>query len=807
MLFNYITIAIRNLIRNKVYAFINVVGLSIGLACTLLLALFVHHEWRYDRFHEKASQLYQVIRIDHYDGDSLQQGLLHPDYPAIIREAYPDIKQSARLIPSNIWVGSGETSLRKRVHFVDPDYLAMFSFPLVEGDPATALDHPAKAIMTQRAVKDFFGQQMAPADAVGQTISLSSRSGEALHTVSAVISTPPDHSSLRFDFLVPYENHRHYGRMQSGDSHVPFFVDLGGTPIGEAKQRLKDLSLALEEGRIEAARVSQKMDPPKAVKYDLIPLLDLHHYQELGSSVFHPSDPTQVRVLALIAGIVFLLSCVNYAMLTLSRSGGRSSEVGMRKVMGAHRHQLVGQFLGEALATTLIGLAGALVVAEMLLPGFSELTEKPLTLFAPGIGAILVVGGILVMFVALLGGSYPGFLLSRLMPRVLLTGTSTGTSNRSVTSSLMSIQYAIATGLIICTVVIVQQLGYVRSKYLGYTKDPILVVNLRGSTPGVEDRGRRFKLAMERVPGAISTALVSSSFTKGSSMIGTRTPEGQSVIMRVIMRVFGVDPDYLTVLGLTVSQGRFFSNDQPSDRGGAVVVNERFVRAFGWEEPVGQILPSFSYGGQPTVVGVVKDYHYDSLHKEIGPALLHMSPEVRLSKALVRLRSDSVSETLDDIRELWPELTGDLAFDFSFQDEDVDRRYRVDDRWARIVATAAGFAIFIACMGLFGQAALAISKRTKEIGIRKVLGAAAHDILALLSRDLVKLVAVSNLIAWPLAYYASDEWLSGFAYRISLSPALFVMGGCTALLVAIGTVVYLGLRAASTNPAAALRSE
>ncbi len=501
-------------------------------------------------------------------------------------------------------------------------------------------------------------------------------------------------------------------------------------------------------------------------------------------------------VLSAIGAVVLLIACINFTTLSLGYSARRSLEVGIRKVLGAHRGNLMQQFWGETLLMSLLALILGSALARLFLPVFNNLIAGEVTI-VPSWELIVALTGVLV-FVGLAAGSYPALILSKLQPISVFKGNTRTRRRKPFARALVIVQYALSIVLMICTGIMAQQLDYLQSKNLGYTSEQVIV--LRNAT---RENLQRLRDALRDHDRIVNIASGGYSFINSTKLRGHLLPDG------TLLRIWSmwIDDAYLETLGIDLKMGRNFSPDFPSDPNRAVIVNETLADIFGWDDPIGQPFPVLNKTEPHQVVGVVKNFHFESLHNEIEPIVFHTSPDDGPSVILVRIRPEDVNSSIALLRETWKKIEPARPFTFVFLDQQVNRQYREEQRWVQIVWYASGFGILIACLGLFGLVSLSVSQRTKEIGIRKVLGASVSEIIALLSREFVLLLTIANLVAWPVAYWAMGQWLNGFAYRIAPSVKIYVLCSLLAVVIALCTVSLQAIRAARSNPIDALRYE
>ena len=816
MLKSYLTIALRTLRKHSGYAFINVFGLALGMACCLLILMLVRHEWSYDTFHADGDRIYRVLYEETGpDGDLAYQRLIHPRIGPAMAEAFPSITHLARYVQGNLEVQHERERIRERVAEVDSTFFELFSFPFLVGDPATALDDPQNIILTAEAAEKYFSATPVTGyhEVLGQTVTLARGENEWPFTVSAVLAPLPTTSSIQFDLALSF---RQYANIRLGANnwggrnslYIKLAEDQGPEALEEAFKPFTALHLG---DHIDARRNASRIgEGEEAFKMVLQSLRDVHLNPEVGNTYEEAThDPLYSYILSGIALLVLLIACINFMTLSLGRSAGRAREVGMRKVLGAYRSQLMKQFWGEAVLLSLIALVLSLLLAGLALPAFNALTGQTLSFgqFGDALSIGTLVG--LVTFIGLVAGGYPAVVLSRFQPVSVLKGNVGTGQRRRFTQGLVVLQYTFSIALIISTLVMYQQLDYLLHKDLGFKGDQIVVVQTNGlSTPQENQVLQVFREELgsyDRVTNVLRTGY---SFTKSYDTYGWNAPDGTPMWGHN----FGVDHDYIEVLDMKIVAGRTFSRDLPTDSTQSVLVNEAFVREFNIAAPIGYELSGYDgYFGDidPVIIGVVEDFNFQSLRETVEPAILNMHPDyyMGMNAMLVKIKPEDVPGTLALLETTWKKVFPEKPLVSTFLDADMDAQYQDEQRWSSILTYSALFAILIACLGLFGLATLTVSRRTKEIGIRKVLGASVSGLAVLVAREFAVLVGVATVLAWPLAYFGMTRWLETFAYSIDLGLLVFIVAGLLALGLAVGTVSYHALRAAAADPVKTLRYE
>jgi putative ABC transport system permease protein len=798
---NYLLVALRTLRRQKGHAFINVFGLAVGIAGCLLAGLFVRSELTYDRFHDHAEQIVRAWVFEDYGPDEQFFNTVTPLPlgPTLAAEV-PDVEAFTRTLPYTVTVVRGAETASETAFLVDPAFFDIFSFPLVAGsaDPLAQRDG---VVLSASAAQRYFGE----ADPVGQPMTVQLGEVERTLTVAAVAADPPLTSSVQFSVLLPFSQVE--GLVSERQLNSWFNVN------AETYALLRDgVTPADVEAQLPPV-IATVLGPDFEGTYTvgLQPLLDIHLNPDVPTGIAPVSDPRYAVILGVIALLVLLIACINFTTLAVGRSVERTREVGVRKALGAQRGQLMGQFWGEAALMTGLALVAGFGLAAFALPTFNDIAGRTLSLTPD---APLLLGALgLVGIVALVAGSYPAVILSRSRPAEVLRGRlGLGTRSR-LQRGLVALQFALSIGLLAGTLVIAQQLRYLQSANLGYDADR--VVTLPDTSPvraGLEPIAPLLG-ALEQ-ESAVSAASASSfSFGDPAWAEGGFTDAADRYRT---FRFSTVAPTFTEAMQIPLAEGPGFAS-APALAAKQAVVNRAFTDTFDGVV-VGQPLPD-PFGAY-TVAGITEDFHYASLHSAVEPLLLVTDVEP-LAEALenvgfaaspaldvlVRLGPGPLPEAMATIERVWAETMPDRPFDYVFLDDALDQQYRAEERLGRIVGIASGLAVLIACLGLFGLAALVAVQRRKEVGVRKVLGATVPQIVLLLSKDLAALVAVAFVVAAPLAYLLVRQWLDDFAYRVGLGPGTFLLAGGLTLVVALATVSVHAVRAATAGPVKSLRSE
>ncbi len=801
MLRHYLTVALRQVRRHAGYASINVVGLAVGIACCLLIALYVQQEWSVDRFHANADRLYRLNKVVTPRTGGTERHVITsgPMAPALV-DAYPEVEQAVRLLPwfDTVVMTHGATVLLPEdVVFADSNFFDVFSFRLQRGDPGTVLAAPLSIVLTETTAARLF----AAADPVGQSVRWLN---ELDYTVTGIAEDPPAASHLRYDALVSFSS------LEPGRGALEF-----GWIANWFPQAL--YTYLLLDGRADAGALEAKLPafmqrnfPDRADQY----ILYLQAFSEiyLGSSDLlyarnlRQGSRTYVYVFSVVAVLVLLIACINFVNLATARAAKRAREVGVRKVMGAHRRQLARQFIGETLLLALLALGLAAALVEVALPAFTAFTGAALP-FGVWRNPLVLIGLAAVWLVVGAGaGAYPAFVLSGFRPVRVLRGTGSGPAGGGWSRQvLVAVQFAISIALIAGTAVVYRQMDYMQTKDLGFEKAQVVVLSLDGTA--MQEQYDAFKQALLQHPNVTHAA--GSNSVPGSSTMGFGiNPQGKAQDESWTAQAIRLDDfDLPETYGMKLAAGRYFSEQYPTDATHAVVINEALARSLGWtaEEAVGRRLDVPGEVDEGTVVGVIRDFHYASLHQAIAPLLLYYAP--RHATLSLRLTGNDLPGTLASIRQTWEAFEGAYPFDYAFLDQTFARLYESEQRLMQTLGLFAVLAILVACLGLFGLAAFNAERRTKEIGIRKVLGASVPGLVAMLSKDFARLVLIAFVVAAPVAYLVMTRWLDAFAYRVDLGPGVFLAAGAVALAIAFLTVGYQALRAALADPVKSLRYE
>jgi putative ABC transport system permease protein len=793
MLRNYVVISYRNIVKNIGFSLISLLGLAIGLACFVLIMAYVRFEMSYDRFHEKADRIFRIISTDSrpemspnvfraYNADPLADSL---------RTDYPEVRHVTRLYPfgSTAVLKTGDRVFTENGYFADPDFLEIFSFPLLRGDKAEALAAPASIVLTERTASKLFGDR----DPIGQTVSYRVTQGQADLTVTGIVEDVPRNSHLQFAFIVSLAS-------MEADKSNSYMFDNWNVWNFHIYAELGDSSLRKPMEEILTAFV-RKMKPESektGFQFALQPVTDIHLKSNIQGELATNNEIRYIYLFLSIAVLTLLIAAINYMNLVTARSSTRAREIGIRKVTGAGRRQLFQQFLGESLVFAFLALIMALAIVRLALPRFSSLAGVDLRLadLTSASFLLLIVGATLLT--GILAGAYPALVLSAFHPvRILKEMAVSGQKSSRLRNLLVVGQFAASIVLIVCSLVVAKQLRFIQSQRLGFDREHVVIIPLRETETLAKSSA--IKTDLLRYPEVESVSQTSGLPTKiRSHMIGAKLKgeKGETVVTDFYFDY--VDEDFLKVFKIELAAGRNFS---PGDQN-VFLINETLMKRVGWTDIAGREIPFLGKG--QNVIGVVKDFYFRSFHDSMAPMVLAFE---RGNNLAVRIRPGDVPKTVALLKDIFERNTKSQPWDFSFFDDEFNALYRKEQRSGQIFGAFAALAVFIACLGLLGLAAFAVERRTKEIGVRKVLGASAPHLAVRLSREFLGLVLVANVIAWPVAYYAMSRWLQGFAYRIGLSVWVFVLAAAGAFFVALLTVSTQTFRAASANPVESLRYE
>lgn len=809
MIKNYLKTAWRNIRKHSFYSFLNIFGLSLGLASCMLITLYVVEELSYDRFFENSDRTYRINSELKFGGADMKMAVASDPMGYTLKKDYPQVEavtrlreQGSHLVRRN---ENAENLTEALVVFADSTFFDVFSVPLLAGDPKTALREPNTLVLSERDAAKYFGKESP----IGKTLLLDNKT---TYRVTGVMENIPANSHISNLNMLLSMATLEESRENSWGSHNfnTYLVLREGI---DYRQFEKNLDVVVEKyvgpwvQSIMGATLEDLKKSGNYLRYSLIPLTDIHLYSDRTAELSINGNIQYVSIFSVVALFLLIIACVNFMNLATARSSNRAREVGVRKALGSDRTSLMSQFLIESTLLSYLSLGLALLLAFLAMPLFNQLAGKEMSipLFSGTFWFVLLLMGALV---GMLAGSYPAFFLSGFKTIKVLKGSS-ATDGRGgyLRNSLVVFQFMISVMLIIGTIIIYRQLNYIQSKSLGYNKDQVLIIN-NGSALG--SQGEAFKQQVLALPNVESGTVTYYLPTPSSRSDSPLFPEGQLVQEKAVsMQNWQVDQDYAETLGLKILKGRFLSREFPSDSM-AIVLNEEAVRMLGYDDPIGKRVSTFSDLQNKTqraftIVGVVKNFHYESLRKNIGALSLTLGRGTGMF--VFRLQTNDVMNSVSKAEAIWKRMAPGQPFEYRFMNEDFDSTYRAEQRVGRIFITFALLSILIGCLGLFGLAAFTAERRTKEIGVRKVLGASVSNITTMLSKDFLKLVLISIVVATPIAWYGMDRWLDDFAYKVNIQWWIFVLAGALAIAIALLTVSFQAIKAAMMNPVKSLRSE
>ncbi len=794
---NYLKIALRNIKKYKGYSFINITGLAVGMACCILIFCWINDELSYDQFHNNIDHLYRVVRSERNPDGTINQyaGTSSPVGPSL-KESYPEITEFSRLYTFSRQRGrvllkyKNNQFYEDRFYCADPSFFSIFTFPFIQGNPHSALTNPNSVVITQDMAEKYFGDE----NPVGKTLTIVNSHDL---TVSAVIENIPANSHVQFDFISPLEpllDQFSWMRKWNIPHFYTYVLIENSANLHEVSQKIRD----------HLKRYEPEFYKTSLNQYALQPVKDIHLRSHYKSDLSGESKIQTVYIafFSLIAAFVLIIACINFINLTTARSANRAKEIGMRKVSGANRIHIVRQFFGESLLMSFLSLGLAIFLVSLMLPTFNQLSGKQLEFVHLFDRDILIAIVCIVVITGVLSGLYPAVVLSSFQPiGVLKDKTANVMRNKHFRRILVIFQFSLSVFLIIGTIVVYNQLEYIQHKNLGYNKDYLIYFSRQGNLTRQYNVLKEELLKNSHIRGVTSSSDLPIKTTHYTMVNGW---EGNSSEDGMLMNFFSVDEDYIKTFGIEMAEGRFFSETISTDAVEGFVLNQEAVRLMGMQNSVGKRFSFFGTEGR--IIGVMKDFHFKSLHQPIEPLIFWINPAWD-QYIFVRVQSGEMASSLQFIEEMYHKFNPDYPFDFKFLDEDIDQLYRTEMRTKQVLSLFAGFAIFISCIGLFGLTSFITVQRTKEIGIRKVLGASIVGVVKLLSREFTWWIFIANVISWPFAYFITRKWLDSFAYRIDLTILPFILAGFSALLIALLTVGYQSIKAALANPVESLRYE
>jgi len=794
MIKNYLKTAFRNLWRTKAFSVINIAGLSVALGCCMLILLYTMDEMSYDRFNVNAQKIYRLVVEDvSPQGVSNKMGSTGSMPGPTFKREVPEIEDFVRLQGGNFTAKRGSDVFNEDALFVDSNFFSVFTAPLKSGSYKNALAGDNTIVISEDIAKKYFGDK----DAVGQVMQLKDDAAFKLYTVTAVTKRSPQNSSLKIKILVPFKASGAYKDNQWFNFYLnTFFTVKPGSDIKRVEGKIAQVFQA--ESAAQFKDMAQKFGMKDKTVYHLQPLLGMHTSTEYqpDNGLSDASNPTYSYILTGIALFILLIACINFVNLTVARSLKRAKEIGIRKVVGGERRQLIIQFLGESYILCFVAFVLAIGLVWLVLPTFNDLANKSLA-FSYLLSFKLIAGYIAIFLVTgLLAGFYPALVLSGFNPVQTLYNRQKYTGKNYLSKSLVVLQFTLATFFIIATITIYSQFNYLMHFDLGYNDKDVVSIH-------------SFDLDKKVLPTFKNELLKNPNIKMVTADQGGRWGTIAKINngQQTTFDIKHIDEDYLPLFEIPIMQGRNFSKSMIGDSANSILVNETFVKQAGWKKPIGEVVDFFYMHKKYTVIGVVKDYHFLDLTQKVSPIMFRMKPQDPYGNVFIKIDSQNKAATLNYIAKTFKELFPFRPYESTFKDAEIADQYNKEAKWKQIVTFSAFLTIFISCIGLFGLATLSAERRKKEIGIRKVLGASVEGIVRKLSTDFLKLVVISALIASPAALWALNKWLDNYPYRVAVNLWIFISASVGVLLVALITVSFHSIKAAIANPVNSLRSE
>jgi len=787
MIKNYILTALRNLKKHTAYSLINIIGLAIGMACSILILLWVQDEIKFDKWHPKKDRIERVLVRMFNNGEPFLVGVTPAALAPNMEKDFPEIEHMCRFKNWGSWLfkyKDGEY-IQASSGAIDSTAFDIFGFKFLMGNPEGALDDAHSVVLTEEVSKRIFGD----INPVGEILEVR---GRGAFKVTGVIADV-DHSHIDFEFLFPFQVIREDGEnideMGQGSYNFTTYFLL----------KNQNLSATVND---KLTKYLDKFSEENEVELFSQPLNDIYLKSDFAYDFTFRGDLNSVITFSAIALLVLLIACINFMNLTTARSSNRAKEIGLRKVVGARRKNVISQFFSESIFMSVLSFIIALTVVVLLLPKFNELAGKELSfhsIFDPLILSMLF--GIAIA-TGIIAGSYPALYLSAFNPIKVLKGKlSSGAKSSILRKSLVVIQFTLSVALIISTILISQQIKYINKKDLGYNKHQLVYVGINEKLRENYETVKQQLLTNPNITG-VTTSRVLPVYACPSFTLGGW--EGNDDERSMTLHFIGIGYDFFKTMEIEMAEGRVFSEEFASDTISSIIVNQEAVKQMGMENPIGKTLDLF--GEQSYIVGVMKDFNFNNVRNKIAPLMVHIAPD-QARTCFIRIAANDVEKTLEYIESTWKSFEPDFEFNYRFMDETLEGLYRAEQRSNTLINYFTIFAIFISCLGIFGLASFMAEQKTKEIGIRKVMGASVPAIVRMFSAEFTKLVIIGNILAWPLAYFAMNKWLENFAYHTKLTWWMFALGAVLSIAVVVITISYQSYKAATKNPADSLRYE
>jgi putative ABC transport system permease protein len=803
---NYLKVAMRYLLRNKGYTAINILGLAIGITCCVLILLFVRSEFSYDKLHSKSDRIYRAWVREHYDDmDDITDIVTPLPLAGALQRSFGEVESTCRVFNLNSLVKIGDQSFSEDIRMVDSSFFQIFDFKLTEGSRSNPFPTSNSILLTENTAKKYFGKN----NPIGKSIELQLSNEKVMFSVAGIVKSAPEESSIKFRALIPFSN----AKFLFSERAFKAWFNVSSETYVLLKENVNPDKLAKKFPSMVRQNLGEDYKEGGYI-VSLQPITKIHLDTSLPAGIEPISNPKYSYILMTIGILILLVACINFITLSVGRSATRALEVGVRKVLGAERKQLVPQFWGEAVLLTIISVIIGIALTVLLIKPFNQIINRQLVVQFDFVFISYCL--LIIAVIGLIAGIYPAIILSGFRPVEILKGKlKLGNNTGFFRKSLITGQFVTSIAMIICTVVIGGQLDYLRNKDLGYNKEQIVIVPTNKPRLKGLEIGQLYRDELMKQPQVVSASVSIMSFSETPWVnIGYRDDKD-------VYRNFqfnAVDPYFLKTMGIKMAAGRDFSADNPADYTSSMIVNESMLKLFGWKpDAVGKKFPGRI---EQQIIGVVKDFNYQSLHTKVQPLAMVVKPDsffrriddISFNSPLqprisIRLKAGSLAASLNVLKQVWKQLVPDQEFEYHFLDESIATQYTQEQRTATIVKIASVLSIFIACMGLFGLATLTVVRRTREIGIRKVLGASVGNVVGLLSREFIVLVIIAAVIAFPLGWWAMNKWLEDFAYRIHIAWWVFPLAGIAALGIALLTVSVQAIKAALANPVKSLRTE
>ena len=800
---NYLKISLRYLLRYKTYTAINTLGLAVGITCCILIMLFVRSEFSYDRFHTKADRIYRIWQDEKFQGQEFKNTVTPIPMGPAMQSSFPEVESMCRVLKTNTLIKVNNNSFNENVTMVDSTLFKIFDFKLLQGNPNNPFPTANSVIVTPKIAKKYFGAD----NAIGKSFEIQLGDGKPLFTIAGIAEPAPEESSIKFDILFSYSNARaifseralHSWFNVFNETFVMLHKDASAAGLAKKFQPMLRQQLGADYGTEEFSMYLQ-------------PITAIHLDNTLPAGNQPVSNPKYSYILATIGILILLVACINFITLSVGRSTTRALEVGVRKALGAERKQLVRQFWGEALLVTLVSVVVGLMVALALIKPFNQIVNRHLVLHFDPLFILFFL--LLIIIIALIAGIYPAIILSGFNPIEVLKGKFKTKDNAGLfRKGLIVGQFVASIAMIICTLVIGKQMSYLQHKDLGYKKDQVIVIPTNKKRAEGYPFARLYEMELSKYPEVLSASASTFSFIETPWATLGYSDDKKNYHS---FQYNEIDASFIETMHIPIIQGRSFHPQNTADTNNSIIVNETLVKEYGIKNPVGKKFGKYSQ----QIVGVTKDFNYESLHNKIGPLVLSLkfdtiarqssdvsfanSPQPRIS---VRMKAGNLQDNIAVLKKAWQAITPNQDFEYHFLDESLALAYEQEQKSATVVKIASGLSIFIACMGLFGLATLTVARRTKEIGIRKVLGANAIQLVRLLSKDFLLLIVIAALVAFPISWWAMNKWLADFAYRTGISWWVFAIAAIVSLVIAFVTISTQAVKAAMMNPVKSLRTE